>query len=227
MRTPVRWADLPSLLVTNDFPPKVGGIQSYLWELWRRLPPADTTVLTHRHPGSAVWDAEQPFRIERTTGPVLLPTPGLAAHVDALAREVRADVIFVDPWLPLGALVPRLCAAPCVVVVHGAEVTVPAHLPGSRVIGVRVLDAAAGVVAAGRYVADQAVRLASPGLRGLIVAPGVDPRRFAPLGPAERVAARDSSVSRPRAPWCSVCLDSSLARGSTGSSTPSRSDHVT
>ncbi len=25
------------LLVTNDFPPKVGGIQSYLWELWRRL----------------------------------------------------------------------------------------------------------------------------------------------------------------------------------------------
>ena len=30
---------VPSLLVTNDFPPKVGGIQSYLWELWRRLPP--------------------------------------------------------------------------------------------------------------------------------------------------------------------------------------------
>ena len=27
------------LLVTNDFPPKIGGIQSYLWELWRRLPP--------------------------------------------------------------------------------------------------------------------------------------------------------------------------------------------
>ena len=34
------------LLVTNDFPPKLGGIQSYLWELWRRLPPDDVTVLT-------------------------------------------------------------------------------------------------------------------------------------------------------------------------------------
>jgi phosphatidylinositol alpha-1,6-mannosyltransferase len=34
------------LLLTNDFPPKVGGIQSYLWELWRRLPPDDVTVFT-------------------------------------------------------------------------------------------------------------------------------------------------------------------------------------
>ena len=34
------------LLVTNDFPPKVGGIQSYLYELFRRLPPEELTVLT-------------------------------------------------------------------------------------------------------------------------------------------------------------------------------------
>ena len=40
------------LLVTNDFPPKVGGIQSYLWELWRRLPPDDFTVLTSPYDGA-------------------------------------------------------------------------------------------------------------------------------------------------------------------------------
>ena len=34
------------LLVTNDFPPKVGGIQAYLWELWRRLDPDTFAVLT-------------------------------------------------------------------------------------------------------------------------------------------------------------------------------------
>ena len=39
------------LLVTNDFPPKVGGIQSYLWELWRRLPDGEATVLTTPHAG--------------------------------------------------------------------------------------------------------------------------------------------------------------------------------
>ena len=99
---------MPSLLVTNDFPPKIGGIQSYLYELWRRLPPEETTVLTTPYAGAAEWDAAQAFRVERTREPVLLPTPMLARRIDALAREVGADVIFVDPALPLGALGPRL-----------------------------------------------------------------------------------------------------------------------
>ncbi len=58
--------------------------------------------------------------------------PTLARRIDALAREVRADVVFLDPALPLGLLGPRLRAAPWVVVLHGAEVTVPGRLPGSR-----------------------------------------------------------------------------------------------
>src|SRR2546423_179821 len=53
------------LLVTNDFPPKQGGIQSYLWELWRRLPSDEVTVLTTAHEGAAAWDAQQPFRVVR------------------------------------------------------------------------------------------------------------------------------------------------------------------
>ena len=44
------------LLVTNDFPPKVGGIQTYLWELWRRLPPGEVHVLTTPHRGAPEWD---------------------------------------------------------------------------------------------------------------------------------------------------------------------------
>ena len=36
---------MPSLLVTNDFPPKHGGIQSYLYDLWKRLPLPVTKVV--------------------------------------------------------------------------------------------------------------------------------------------------------------------------------------
>ena len=61
------------LLVTNDFPPKVGGIQSYLWELWRRLPPDEVTVLTSPHKGASAFDADQAFRVVRTREPWLLP----------------------------------------------------------------------------------------------------------------------------------------------------------
>jgi phosphatidylinositol alpha-1,6-mannosyltransferase len=171
---------MPSLLVTNDFPPKLGGIQSYLYELWRRLPPAETTVLTTPYEGARAWDAEQQFRVERTKQKVLFPTRALARDIDALAREVHADVIFLDPMLPLGLLGPKLTAAPYVVVAHGAEITVPAHLPFTHALGRRVLRGAAAVVAAGGYPAAQAARLAGTTLRGVVIPPGVDTERFRP-----------------------------------------------
>jgi phosphatidylinositol alpha-1,6-mannosyltransferase len=181
-----------SLLVTNDVPPKVGGIQSYLWELWRRLAPGDVTVLTTPYEGAAEFDRAQPFRVVRDRDRVLLPTPALAGRIDALAREVGADLIFLDPALPLGALGRRLRAAPYVAVLHGAEVTVPGRLPGSRALLRRVLDGAAGVLAAGTYPADEAARAAGRRLPGLVIPPGVDVDRFRPGtgDPAERALTR-------------------------------------
>ena len=67
------------LLVTNDFPPKIGGIQSYLHELWRRLPVADATVLTTRHEGDTAWDAQQAFRVVRAPERQFLPTASAGA----------------------------------------------------------------------------------------------------------------------------------------------------
>jgi phosphatidylinositol alpha-1,6-mannosyltransferase len=179
---------MPSLLVTNDFPPKIGGIQSVLYELWRRLPPAETTVLTTPYDGARAWDAQQPFRVERTRQKVLFPTRALARDIDALAREVNADVVFLDPMLPLGHLGPWLTAAPYVIVAHGAEITVPAHLPGTHALGRRVLRGAAAVVAAGGYPAAQSARLAGRSLRGVVIPPGVDVERFRPE-PDENVRA--------------------------------------
>ncbi|HKF91240.1 MAG TPA: glycosyltransferase family 4 protein [Acidimicrobiia bacterium] len=181
---------MTSLLVTNDFPPKLGGIQSYLYELWRRLPPEETHVLTTPYPGAADWDAAQRFSIERVRERVLLPKPGLAPRVDAMARERGADVIFVDPVLPLGLVGRGLRAAPHVFVAHGAEVNVPARLPGGRMLARRVLRAASGLVAAGAYPARVASRVAGAALPTLVVPPGVDQNRFRPLSTEERETAR-------------------------------------
>ena len=148
---------MPSLLVTNDFPPKFGGIQSYLYELWRRLPPAETTVFTTPYTGTSAWDAKQGMRIVRAKQKVLLPTRALTRDVEALAREVRADVIFLDPMLPLARIGPRLRAAPYVVVAHGAEITMWGAAPGARKSARRILHGAAGVVAAGSYPARRRV----------------------------------------------------------------------
>jgi len=177
------------LLVTNDFPPKIGGIQSYLWELWRRLPPDEFVVLTSPHRGAAQWDRGQPFRVVRTRQPVLLPTPFLRRQIDRLAREVQADFVVLDPAVPLGWLGPYL-QLPYAVVVHGAEVTVPGRLPGTRSLLGKVLRGANLVIAAGGYPAAEAEHAAGRALPIVNVPPGVDVNRFVPLGPAERGAAR-------------------------------------
>lgn len=177
------------LLVTNDFPPKVGGIQSYLWELWRRLPPDDFTVLTTSYPGDVDFDRRQPFRVVRDRLRVLVPTPALARRIDALADEVGASVVVLDPVLPLGAVGPWLHRR-FSVVVHGAEVTVPARLPGTRSLLGRVLRRACLVIASGDYVRTEAEGAAGCPLPVLVIPPGVDSERFRPRTAAARAGIR-------------------------------------
>ena len=177
------------LLVTNDFPPKIGGIQSLLWEWWRRLPPDSFAVLTSPHPDAAAFDAELPFRIERTREPVLLPHPWMVRRIDRMAADFGADLVVLDPAVPLGIVGPHL-ALPYDVVLHGAEVTVPGRLPVSKQVLARVLRRARHAVAAGGYPAAEAERAAGRPLAVTVVPPGVDIERFRPLDPTERTSAR-------------------------------------
>ena len=177
------------LLVTNDFPPKIGGIQSYLWELWQRLPPEEASVLTTPYEGSDAFDAASPFEIARIDQPVMAPLPSLARRIDQEAERVGADLVILDPALPLGHLGPRL-ARPYGVILHGAEVTVPGRVPGPRHALARVLRGAELVIAAGGYPADEGERAAGRGLPVVVIPPGVDTDRFIPLGDAERAAVR-------------------------------------
>ena len=177
------------LLVTNDFPPKIGGIQSLLWEWWRRLPPESFAVLTSPYAGTAEFDAAQPFHIERTREPVLLPHPWMVQRINSMAKEVGADLIVLDPAVPLGLVGPSL-RMPYDVVLHGAEVTVPGRLPGSKQTLGWVLRRARHIVAAGGYPAKEAEHAAGRALPITVVPPGVDTDRFQPLDAAARTAAR-------------------------------------
>ena len=168
------------LLVTNDFPPKVGGIQSYLWELWRRLPPGDVTVLTTAQPGDLAFDRQQGFRVVRERRRVLMPTPAFARRIDTLADEVGASVVVLDPVLPLGAVGPWL-RRPYLVIVHGAELSVPGRLPGTSDLLRPVLRKAALVIAGGDYVWAEAEHVARRRLPVVLVPPGVNATRFHPL----------------------------------------------
>lgn len=177
------------LLVTNDFPPKLGGIQSYLYELWRRLEPDDVAVLTTPYPGAADFDSAEAFQIERDRDRVLLPHPGLIRRIDRLAARHRAELVVLDPLLPLGWAGPRL-ERPYAVVVHGAEVTVPALMRPLRATMAKVLRGARLVIAAGPFPAAEAERVAGCRLPTVVIPPGVDTGRFAVPTEADRAALR-------------------------------------
>jgi phosphatidyl-myo-inositol dimannoside synthase len=182
------------LLVTNDFPPKTGGIQSYLWELWRRLDPASYAVLTaSSDPAAAAFDSrcfDEGIRIERSGTRFLLPTPSLARRIDAMAADIGADLVVLDPALPLG-LLGRSLRVPYAVVLHGAEVTVPGRLPMSPSLLASVIRRAQLVICAGRYPASEARRVTRSPVENLVeVPPGVDAERFHPFSGEQRSNAR-------------------------------------
>jgi phosphatidylinositol alpha-1,6-mannosyltransferase len=183
------------LLVTNDFPPKVGGIQNYLWELWQRLDPESFVVLTaSSHPEAAAFDAAQSargVRIVRVPESILFfPTPAALAHVRRCVREYDIDLVLLDPAVPLGLLGPRL-GVPYGVILHGAEVTVPGRIPVARRGLAHVLRGAAVVISAGRYPAAEGRRAAGEITAPIVeIPPGVDTAAIVPLTAAERAAAR-------------------------------------
>ena len=177
------------LLVTNDFPPKVGGIQNLLWEWWRRLPPDSFAVLTSPHKGAESFDASQAFEVRRVREPWLLPHPLMARRINQMAREIGAEFVVLDPAVPLGIVGPRL-ELPYMVVLHGAEVTVPGRLPLSKFVLSRVLKHANHIIAAGEYPAAEARRAGGNSLPITVIPPGVDTQRFRPLSNDERASSR-------------------------------------
>jgi phosphatidylinositol alpha-1,6-mannosyltransferase len=127
--------------------------------------------------------------VVRTRQPVLVAEPWLRGQIRSLAKECRADLVLLDPALPLGLLGPTL-GRPYGLVLHGAEVTVPGRLPGSNLVLRHVLRGAELVVAAGGYPLAEAERAAGRALPSVVVPPGVDTTRFTPLGATHRKATR-------------------------------------
>lgn len=187
------------VLVTNDFPPKLGGIQTYLWELWRRLPPDSFSVITPDQPGADDWDRTQPFDVVRMPGPVLVPGRRLARAINAVVARHHSGLVLLDPVAHTAPLVGRL-DVPYGVVAHGAEVVIPASLPVVQLAVRRSLRNAAVVVAAGDYPARAAEQAAGRPVPTVNIPPGVDVERFVPVGPARRAGIRQRYGVDPDAP---------------------------
>jgi phosphatidyl-myo-inositol dimannoside synthase len=173
-----------TLLVTNDFPPRPGGIQSFLHGLAQRLPPDELVVYTSRWKGWESWDRAQPHVIVRESTSVLLPTPAVRRRALALMQEHGCDVVWFGAAAPLGLLAPALRrggAARLLATTHGHEAGWAAA-PGARQLLRRIADAVDVVTYLGDYTRDKLVQGLGPSVAVKMqrLAPGVDASVFRP-----------------------------------------------
>ncbi|MGW2664211.1 glycosyltransferase family 4 protein [Nocardia tengchongensis] len=125
-----------TLLVTNDFPPRPGGIQSYLHALALQLPADELVVYAPRWKGDSHWkfDAQQPFQVVRHPTTLMLPTPLVARRAKKLMRDEQCDRVWFGAAAPLALLSPllrRAGAERILASTHGHEVGW-SMLPGAR-----------------------------------------------------------------------------------------------
>ncbi|MGV9413940.1 glycosyltransferase family 4 protein [Nocardia sp. NPDC003693] len=125
-----------TLLVTNDFPPRPGGIQSYVHALAMQLPPDDLVVYAPRWKGDSHrrFDAEQPFQVVRHPTTLMLPTPLVMRRAAKLIRDEQCEQVWFGAAAPLALMSPHLRRAGAERIVastHGHEVGW-SMLPGAR-----------------------------------------------------------------------------------------------
>jgi phosphatidylinositol alpha-1,6-mannosyltransferase len=182
------------LLVTNDYPPKTGGIQVYLHELWRRLESGRAVVLTaSSHEGAAAFDETSDVVVERVQASTLFfPSWRAYRAIEAAISRHQPELVLLDPAWPLGLLGPRL-SRPYGVILHGAEVTIPSRIPFVASSLRYVLRRAQVAICAGPFPYREALRNAAETLCPVIqIPPGADTFRFRPLNLEDRRAVRAS-----------------------------------
>lgn len=199
-----------TLIVTNDFPPRQGGIQSFVHQLALRQPAGSVVVYASQHAGAAEFDAAAPFPVVRHRTGLLLPTPDVRRRASGLLREHGCTAVWFGAAAPLGLLAPALRAAGAerlVATTHGHEVGWAA-LPGGRQ-ALRRIGASCDVITyLGEYTRRRLAGAFGPRATLRQLTPGVDVEAFRPDVDGSVVRARYGLAGRP----VIVCVSRLVAR---------------
>ncbi|GAA3985602.1 glycosyltransferase family 4 protein [Actinomadura viridis] len=201
-----------TLVVTNDFPPRPGGIQAFVHNLAVRRPPGSVVVYAPAWKGAAEFDAAQPFPVVRHPTSLMVPEPTVLRRAGEILRSEGCDSVLFGAAAPLGLLAPALRrrgAERLVGLTHGHEAGWAA-LPGARGLLRRIGDGVDTLTYLGEYTRSRMARAVSPraASRMARLAPGVDENVFFAGAGGEEVRRRHGLSGRPVA----VCVSRLVPR---------------
>ncbi|HEY5836377.1 glycosyltransferase family 4 protein [Streptomyces sp.] len=193
-----------TLIVTNDFPPRPGGIQSFVHGMAMRLDPGQVVVYASTwKDGSEVarFDAEQPFRVVRDRTTMLLPTRRVTRTATALLREHGCSSVWFGAAAPLALMAPALRRAGArrlVGTTHGHEAAW-AQVPAGRQLLRRIGEGTDTLTYLGEYTRSRiaAALTEQAAARMVQLPPGVDEKTFHPGSGGAVVRARLGLADRP------------------------------
>ncbi|WP_267241182.1 glycosyltransferase family 4 protein [Streptomyces sp. PR69] len=197
-----------TLIVTNDFPPRPGGIQAFLHNMALRLDPGQLVVYASTWKrtregaeATAAFDAEQPFTVVRDRTTMLLPTPRVTRRAVQLLREHGCESVWFGAAAPLGLMAPALRAAGArriVATTHGHEAGW-AQLPASRQLLRRIGETTDTITYLGEYTRSRIAAALTPEAASRMVQlpPGVDEKTFHPGSGGDAVRERLGLADRP------------------------------
>ncbi|TDB93683.1 glycosyltransferase family 4 protein [Actinomadura sp. 7K534] len=201
-----------TLFVTNDFPPRPGGIQAFVHGLALRRPPGSVVVYAPDWEGAAEFDAAQPFPVVRHPGSLMLPEPGVLRRAGEVLRAEGCDSVLFGAAAPLGLLAPalrRAGAGTLVGLTHGHEAGW-ASLPVARGLLRRIGDGVDVLTYLGEYTRARMARALSrdAAARMTRLAPGVDEKVFRAGAGGGEIRERHGLDGRPVA----VCVSRLVPR---------------
>ncbi len=173
-----------TLVVTNDFPPRAGGIQAFVHGVLLHQDPESVVVYAPSWKGAAQFDAEQPFPVIRHRTSLMLPEPMVAAKARRIAEEYECDRVLFGAAAPLGMLASgfrKRGMGPIVAMTHGHEAAW-ATTPGARSVLRSIGDSVDTMTFLGEYTRGRiASALRPPAARRMRrLVPGVDTAAFNP-----------------------------------------------
>ncbi len=184
------------LVVTNDFPPRPGGIQAYVHSLASRLPAGEVVVYAPAWKGAAAFDAAQGFPVVRHPTTLMLPTPDVLRRARSIAAEHGCDRVWFGAAAPLGLLAGRLGLERAVASTHGHEVGW-ALLPGARQVLRRIGRDVDVVTYLGGYTKQRLAPALGPAARLERLPSGVDTTVFRPGAGGSEIRRRYALSDRP------------------------------
>jgi phosphatidyl-myo-inositol dimannoside synthase len=191
-----------TLVITNDFPPRVGGIESFVLAMVQRMDPQRVVVHTARQDGDGAFDAGLPFPVVRDQSRIMLPTPAITRRSVAIARDMGCDSVWFGAAAPLGLMAATLRRGAdvrrTVATTHGHEVWW-AMAPGTRQLLHRIGETNDVLTYLGEYTRTQISRAlsASASRRMIQLTPGVDTDAFHPSIDGRPVRETYGLVDRP------------------------------